>query len=244
MPNHVTNEIRIEGTKERINELLSNIKDDAKNHEGTNTIDFKKVIPMPKDLEIESSSTQIRGLDYCLVILHPDGDYLEPRLTWDQYNTLIDKLNSTGSIRTYDEETIKKLFDNRDEIVFNVTEAQKSLGAKAIINTLKFGYPDWYYWSLANWGTKWNAYDYEAREDNMLVFHTAWSPAYPITYALSEQYPDLTFVHRGADEGEGYVFPIIEFKNGEANISQDETFDIDLWYEIQGFDKDDYDLDN
>jgi hypothetical protein len=46
----------------------------------------------------------------------------------------------------------------------------------------KYGYPSWYEWNIANWGTKWDAYDFgpfeESESDNELVvqFDTAWAP--------------------------------------------------------------------
>lgn len=58
MPNHVKNELYFEcGNNERISELMNTIK-------GEDTLfDFNKVIPMPKELDIESSSRGDNGLD-------------------------------------------------------------------------------------------------------------------------------------------------------------------------------------
>ena len=44
----------------------------------------------------------------------------------------------------------------------------------------KYGYPSWYEWNIANWGTKWDAYDISIDEDlgrELIVeFDTAWAP--------------------------------------------------------------------
>ena len=54
----------------------------------------------------------------------------------------------------------------------------------------------WYDWRLANWDTKWDAYDVEVTDDAPdqleVEFNTAWSPPEAICSAIREQYPDLS----------------------------------------------------
>lgn len=51
-----------------------------------------------------------------------------------------------------------------------------------------YGFPDWYSWSTALWGTKWNARDtYVFEEKKSIVFDTAWAPVPPLMGYLSEQ---------------------------------------------------------
>jgi len=59
----------------------------------------------------------------------------------------------------------------------------------------KYGFDDWYSWSVDNWGTKWGAYDNEfEKETNTYRFTTAWSPPSPnIIEALTEVIPDFTW---------------------------------------------------
>ena len=53
---------------------------------------------------------------------------------------------------------------------------------------------NWYDWSIANWGTKWNAYDIRVQDewdggDNCemeIHFDTAWSAPFPIINALRD----------------------------------------------------------
>ena len=62
-------------------------------------------------------------------------------------------------------------------------------------------------WSVANWGTKWNAYGYDEYTDysgcKELTFKTAWSAPHPILKKLSELFPDISFKHQWADEDIG-----------------------------------------
>ncbi len=56
MPNHITNIITIDGvSKERLSEILAAIRSDEVEIQ-QNSIDFNKVIPMPEELKVESSS--------------------------------------------------------------------------------------------------------------------------------------------------------------------------------------------
>ena len=54
----------------------------------------------------------------------------------------------------------------------------------------------WYDWRLANWDTKWDAYDVAVTDDDPecleIQFSTAWSPPEAICSALREQYPDVS----------------------------------------------------
>ncbi len=54
----------------------------------------------------------------------------------------------------------------------------------------------WYDWRLANWDTKWDAYDVEVTDDDPenveIEFNTAWSPPEAICTEIREQYPDVS----------------------------------------------------
>lgn len=82
--------------------------------------------------------------------------------------------------------------------------------------TVKYGYPNWYEWSLANWGTKWNAYDIydcDGTDDCIPQFNTAWSPPVPVYLELSRRFPKATIKVYCDDEGEGRY--AITFKGGK-----------------------------
>ena len=58
-------------------------------------------------------------------------------------------------------------------------------------------FPDWYLWSVENWGTKWNAHDttvtrrYNGVKTIKLRFDTAWSIPWPIYDELAKRFPLL-----------------------------------------------------
>lgn len=79
-------------------------------------------------------------------------------------------------------------------------------------NKEKYGSPNWYDWSVANWGTKWNAYDVRDIEDLETEsgqktlryrFDTAWSPPGNWLEATSSLFPSLEFTDCWRSEGGG-----------------------------------------
>lgn len=71
-----------------------------------------------------------------------------------------------------------------------------------------YGENNWYDWSLANWGTKWNSYGYDDSADysgnkDSLRFLTAWAAPHPILEKLTTMFPSVTIEHEWADEDIG-----------------------------------------
>ena len=61
MPNHITNILTINNVSEnRLYEILDSIKTEEF---GRGSIDFNKILPMPPELDLESSSRSMRGLE-------------------------------------------------------------------------------------------------------------------------------------------------------------------------------------
>jgi hypothetical protein len=77
-----------------------------------------------------------------------------------------------------------------------------------------YGFNNWYDWSIANWGTKWNAYSVSV-VDNNIYFETAWSTPFHAMIRLSQAFPDVTLSMRFADEDFGSNVGEYELKNGE-----------------------------
>ena len=73
---------------------------------------------------------------------------------------------------------------------------------RQILAQTETGYPDWYEWSLQNWGTKWNSYWFAwvSAEPIAFSFCTAWSFPHPIFAKLAALHPELTFDCTYVDE--------------------------------------------
>lgn len=161
MPNHITNRISVSGEEKRVKEFFDFIKGE------NGAIDFNKIVPMPKCLDIESSS---------------DGDI--------------------GMSILNGEDKWKERFEGFDEE--RKSECLK-LGRKYLNNIKKYKHKDWYSWRIANWGTKWNAYDISVSEDlSDIIFNTAWSGVPTLVEKLAKKFADLYIEYDFADEDCGY----------------------------------------
>lgn len=78
-------------------------------------------------------------------------------------------------------------------------------GRKSLVCFRETGYRNWYDWSYANWGTKWNAYDFKERERATgkieIQFDTANGVAEPVFVELTRRYPQSKFDVVAIDEG-------------------------------------------
>jgi hypothetical protein len=94
---------------------------------------------------------------------------------------------------------------------------QIALVAKEKANLKKYGYANWYDWSVANWGTKWNAggvdreemmVDYDEDVDDtgiaIFTFDSAWAPPIGVFRKLKEIHPDLFIEGRYSEPGVGF----------------------------------------
>jgi Ferredoxin-like domain in Api92-like protein len=195
MPNHVTNLLTITAaTEERVAEIKSLIEGKFDDGESM-PIDFNKIIPRPESLNITSGSTTDNGI---AILKYRAGDETEihkiMQYKWSRgfanYDDLINHLLEKGSA--------------------NLEEA-----AKALENEKIYGHRDWYSWTRDNWGTKWNAYSQELREDGVIKFETAWSTPEPVICALSRMFPDAQFDVRYADEDFGHNVGEYTYVDGE-----------------------------
>lgn len=93
-------------------------------------------------------------------------------------------------------------------------ELEKTVGLHEAFK-VKDGYNSGgYEWCIANWGTKWNAYDigfdYEA-----VYFQTAWATPLPIWVEISKRFPELQVIIEYADEDRGNNCGRMVYLNGE-----------------------------
>lgn len=83
---------------------------------------------------------------------------------------------------------------------------------KALAGDTEYVYDNWYDWSLAHWGTKWDVSDVwwnfidgvDGDPTLVVSFNTAWSPSIPVSIALSKLYP-VEVSHYYSEEGMGFA---------------------------------------
>lgn len=191
MPNHIENRLEIIGTPEEI----INVKEFLKGKSSTDAsndseIDFNNIIPMPPELNIESSTTGEYGYAYLT------GCCINP------YGSASDCI-----------ERFKSLDEERK------AEALK-LGEQYKYNRLNFGHTTWYEWCSAVWGTKWNAYHTSMESDNVIRFQTAWSNVSRLIVTLSTHFPSVKFIYEYADEDTGCNTGCGEIQNGSSTVTR------------------------
>lgn len=165
MPNHIKNRLSVTGDEDKVKLFFESIRKEKADENGeTSAIDFEKIIPMPKELNIESGSSSYQAKD------------------------LIEKCK-TRNIKEY-------VMEHMDEFKQSVRPY--------IENYIKYGYTDWYDWSIAKWGTKWNAYDVvDMTSARIVEFSTAWATPIPVMAELSKQHPEVKIKVDFADEDLG-----------------------------------------
>lgn len=186
MPNWVQNEIILYGEEKDIKKVLELVKSEE------SEFDFNKIIPMPKELGIESSSNN----EIAIIC------YLSNKLTipFEQ----LDKNYLKYVTNMFDKNWAATLYyerlPNRKEDFDKLYE----LGKTCCENIRKYKHVDWYNWCIENWGTKWNASEVYV-ENDVISFQTAWSVPDPIleafAYICDEH--NVTFEGEYADEDRG-----------------------------------------
>lgn len=131
MPNHVTNRLEINADRETVQKVMNFLKGKTDDDNTPCYIDFNNIIPTPEELLIERNSSGDLGMKYLEAMQRKPFYYSSDDLRIIQW--------------------VKGLAEkDRKETL--------QLGALYLENRKKYGYPTWYEWSIATWGTKWNAY--------------------------------------------------------------------------------------
>lgn len=77
----------------------------------------------------------------------------------------------------------------------------------------------WWDWRIENWGTKWNASDFELDEGDLgVAFETAWAPPGPVLVALSRMFPNTPLDVEWATEDAGQDVGMYALLNGERML--------------------------
>ena len=232
MPNHITNQITFGSDSTALAAFQQMAQDMRMEGEPLGSFDFNKLLPMPKELNMEAGSRTDQGLklvrEYHQTLA--ELERRKPGLTPAEYVLSLH--------RCEDEYREKRMAD----------PAVWALGEQAYSNIQRFGSPTWYEWCKRNWGTKWNAYGFPAlgKGSDTMEFLTAWDSVPKIITLLSKKYPEQTITYRWADEDIGRNVGEMTLKGGEVidiNVPEGGSREAyEMAAEIMGADLSDYDL--
>ena len=214
MPNHVTSICTVTGPAAAVAGFAEKHivpRDDEKGR----FFDFATVIPKPAVVSDTTSGSKAEVGLYALT------GHRKPRRFFFE----LGPSDNPSTIWPYLPPTVTTRSELLAHLKANDPEALEQ-GKKAAACLKETGHVDWYDWSIANWGTKWGAYDYEEREraDGRFVFkfETAWSFPETIFRKLAEMWPALTLAIVAFDEGGNFGC------DGEFNGKNDYRCDREL----------------
>lgn len=217
MPNHVTTICTVTGPAADVAAFAERHVVPKKLRDGGTypDFDFATIIPRPEILDrTESSSESELGL-WCL-----SNDAFEP------VGHRAAALRGEGAAAITNNRELRAFLEERQPDVLE----KGRVCAQAIAET---GYRDWHDWALANWETKWGAYDYAERErsDGRFVFkfETAWSFPERVFRKLAEMHPSLVLEVASFDEG--WCFAAVGQFNGRNDFRVEEELATDELYE-------------
>ncbi len=172
MPNHITNELTAP------KHILDSLKS------GESELDFETVMPMPEILKGEPHSGITHWAEIAMGIVNlktlgvstPDPVAAFER---GDYGTASKRLQQSNAIRSMTEGPFP--IDFSDDDFEQLIRCMRSLK--------QYGHTSWYDWSIAEWGTKWNAYSITRVDDTTIKFQTAWSAPLKWLARLAEKFP-------------------------------------------------------
>lgn len=258
MPNHVTTTMQVFGSEEEVTKfkhrhILLHPSVQREDWQGELIFidgkpamepewiqfDFNTVIPMPEILSKVQSSSRT-------------SDAVEV-LTGKSVEEIVAAKNP-GDERAQRMLSFKKEIRNnlmppdvRAEFLTKITAEDLEQGRLALQAIEETGYPTWYEWSIANWGTKWNSYDFRevSTEPKKLVFmfETAWSTPLPVFEQLAAKFPFLRFVADSFDEGWGWAAHGVGVDGGyEENLVEADKDSYEAAYGVPYVPDDDEDV--
>lgn len=173
--------LQINASKEQVEEILNFVKSE------NSKFDFKKIIPMPEELNIVSGGPTELGLEYY---------------------ALLRKREKCSCFFAVDVKDAIEAIEGEENF-----EQIKDLGKKAWLNLINYGYSTWLGWCVEYWGTKWNASEVEIK-DNVISFETAWACPTKVLIALSKKFNTIKFSFKYACEDIGVSSGLGTILNG------------------------------
>lgn len=103
-------------------------------------------------------------------------------------------------------------------------EVAKLLGRNSAGDMNYQGMPDWYWWRVEHWGTKWDACDArltyeEGATEAEYYYNTAWAPPEQWVRTVATMFPNLRFTLSYVEEGMGFAGYLV--CRGQETIEQE-----------------------
>lgn len=232
MPNHITTRLVVSGPSVEVERFVSShIVKDAE--EGGLRFSLDSIVPMPPevrdtmlpfpgDMEALPEEARRYGGDGT-VALRAEAMLQNPR-SWHPHQgyAWIPKHVQT--------------WENLAAFLDTEYPGAKFWARRRLLCAAATGYPDWYEWSVANWGTKWDSYRYQPRERSKglfaFAFETAWAPPLPCFRVLMKRWANLKFEVDAIDEGSDIAW-VGAFENGNVAMKRVKVDD-ELYSRVYG----------
>lgn len=186
MPNHITNELT----------APKYILDSLKSAESE--LDFETIVPMPEILKGEPHSGITQWAEIAMGIVNLKTLSVS---TPDPVAAFKQQDYGTASLRLKQSNAIRQMQEGPYPIDWSAEDFEQLL--RCMRGLKEYGHTSWYEWSIANWGTKWNAYQIERISDTVIRFQTAWNAPLKWLEKLIEKFPREVVTIRWADEDFG-----------------------------------------
>ena len=197
MPNYITNTVCMKG--------IENLP----LYDADGNFDFNKIIPMPKELDIEEGSLGDRNLMY---YLSKKGTVSPDHFTGKRKDIAKKLLADMFGFHP-----VSMCFKRMKETIKSGSIPDYEDGKLRVSNFMKYGHATWYGWCNKNWNTKWNAMETMVIDTNTISFLTAWDSPSPIFEKLSFMYPSAKIEVEWVDEGNPYIHKEM-YQNGTQTI--------------------------
>lgn len=234
MPNWAYQEIHCKN-KEDLEKIRNAFSAEPSNNHAD--IDFNKIIPMPKSIQLTKSPSDFEAAAFFLMpekvlpikeIKEKIKDFVKTldnpihqMLSNKEIKKLIEfrkdpddeKLLKGLITKTHPESTFLKNEFLEYCKEFELEPTLENYGKQMLYNYMMYGVCDWYDWSNNHWDTKWNACNTMWGTESV-YFQTAWSPSQIIPMEISKQLQIPLFVEWAEEQYTEYG-GIFEIDSGE-----------------------------
>lgn len=232
MPNWCQNKLQISCTQAQLELLKSKLF--SQNENGEDYLDFEQLLPMPTSLNISSGCRGERAMR--LLQVSQTKRVTRPFLKRYFFYANIEALYAKAKHHRWNVGEFCLWLQNnpkeQDKLVISFSLAQQCLS-----NLARYGYKDWYDWSIANWGCKWNAcpdnciVTFGANSTIECLFDTPWGPPEAWFKALCGAFPDVDLTLSYFEPGMWFAGEYISNNDGTYYTIEIESWEIKCFAE-------------